>query len=142
MAHIIFCLVRSAIAWEQTDLATCTLLFYYVHCCKKPAVCVTHLAWYACILSTVLARACPKASFGSTTNIAQDQRSLYQSSVYLSNRDQTLTSYYIGPLNLLCEDSGMDAQTELYRPIPYLIVLVILWSHDFVMSLLFLTYWM
>ena len=97
-----------------------------------------------CILSTVLARACPKASFGSTctTNIAQDQRSLYQSSVYLSNRDQTLTSYYIGPLNLLCEDSGMDAQTELYRPIPYLVVLVILWSHEFMTSLLFLTYWM
>ena len=47
MLNIIFCLVRSAIAREQTDLATCTLLFYYVYCCKKPAVCVTHLAWYA-----------------------------------------------------------------------------------------------
>ena len=61
---------------------------------------------------------------------------------YLSDKDQTYTSYCLGSLNLLREISRMDVQSflrcrriknaPLY--IPYLLVLVMLWSHDPVMS--------
>ena len=60
----------------------------------------------------------------------------------LSDHDETFTSHSLGPVNLLCEVSRMDAHKFLrYRQIknaplcvPYLLVLVMLWSHDLVMS--------
>ena len=67
----------------------------------------------------------------------------------MSDHDITFTSYCLGSLNLLCEVSRSDAQkflrcrwiknSLLYSL--YMLVLVMLWSHDLVMSQLFPTYW-
>ena len=67
----------------------------------------------------------------------------------MSDDDQRSTSYCLESLNLLCEFSRMGAQNFLRcRRIknapqynPYLLVLVMLWSHDLVMSWPFPTHW-